>query len=381
MVRATSSNNKPKQGLIEYLRDITSRNKARKSEQHGVLEQRFAHMDALSEQLTNKQAEANEVAQRVASLGSELRDARNAFEGYRVRVSQEESGISGMRGANSKSLLDAAETELNRVIAELETQEERLSSLRSEIESLRNEKDSSHGATLADVKAYQSTLIEQRTLVTHLEELVRNAEARSVPDCIDAEELNAFRQAREELLADIAAGIAKPEELEALDAEAESFLNESAGRQEEAQNAARNHQQTLAGLTRRLAAAQERYAELAGRMPQVIEQLLITRAADTYEQYKAASEALMTSYRQLQGLQEVLTVTVPQSKVRLLSPRWPSLFIPSAGGVLVPGQDSDCIHSGQTACQAAALQIAHKHALIKLADEGLSELFERDSNA
>lgn len=378
MVRATSSSNKPKQGLIEYLRGITSRNKDRKPDKGGVLEQRFAHIDALSEQLANKQAEANDAAQRLGELRSELQDARNTVDGYRVRVSHEESGISGMRDANSKSRLDAAESELNRVIADIEAQEKRLNSLRSEIENLHNEIQSiSQGASINEVKAYLSTLGEQRALVMSLEELVRNTEASQAPNSVDAEELSAFQQAREELLADIAAGAAKPEDLEALDAQAEGFLSESAGRQEEAQNAARNYQQTLAGLTRRLAAAQERYAELDGRMPQVIEQLLIARAVDTYEQYKAASEALMTSYRQLQGLQEVLTVAVPQSKVRLLSPRWPSLFIPSTGEVVAPNHGADHLHSGQIACQVKTLKEDYQQALAGLDGDGLTELLQQ----
>lgn len=368
MVRATSSSSKSKNGLIEYLRGITSRNKDSKPDKGGVLEQRFAHVDALSEQLANKQAEANEAAQRLGELRSELQDARNTVDGYRVRASD----------ANSKSRLDAAESELNRVVADIEPQEERLNSLRSEIENLHNKIQSlSQGASIDDVKAYLSTLIEQRALVTHLEELVRNTEASQAPNSVDAEELSAFQQAREELLADIAAGAAKPEDLEALDAQAEGFLSESAGRQEEAQNAARNHQQTLAGLTRRLAAAKERYAELVGRMPQVIEQLLIARAADTYEQYKAASEALMTSYRRLQGLQEVLAVAVPQSKIRLLSPRWPSLFIPSVGEVVAPNHGADHLHSGQSACQVKALQEDRQQVLKELVSNGISELFEK----
>lgn len=379
MVRATSSSNKPKQGIIEYLRGITSRNKGRKSEKEGVLEQRFAHIDTFSKQLANKQVEASEATQRLGELRSERQSARDTVDGYRVRVSQEESGISGMRDASSKSRLDAAESELTHVTADIETQEERLSLLRIEIESLRSKIQSiSQGASIDDVKDYLSTLVEQRALVTHLDELVRNAEANRTSDSVDAEELNALQQAREDLLADIAAGTAEAEDLEALDAQAEGFLSESAGRQADARNVALNHQQTLAGLTRRLAAAQELYTELAGRMPQVIEQLLIARATDIYVQYKAASEALMTSFHQLQGFQEVLTTAAPQSKIRLLSPRWPSLFIPSASEVLAPDQDGGCIHSGQIACQVMALHEAHQHALAELANDGVSELFKKN---
>lgn len=382
MVRATSSSNKPKQGLIEYLRGIASRNKDRESKKESALVQRFAHRDALSEQLANKQAEANAATQRLSQLRSELQSARNTVDGYRVRASQEESGLSGFNDANSKHHLESAQAELNRVIANLESEEEHLDSLRSEIDGLRRKIQSSgQGATINDVKVYLAELAEQRALVERLGELVRSAEANHASGSVDVEELNALQQAREELLADIAAGIAKAEDLEALDAQAEAFLSESAGRQTEAQNTARNHQQTLAGLTRRLSTAQARYDELAGRMPQVIEQLLIAQAGAAYEQYKAAAETLMASFRQIQGLQEVLSASVPQSQVRLLSPQWAGLFIPSVSDVVTASQSADSLHSGQIACQVSALQDAHRQALAGLAEEGLSELFAQGCKA
>lgn len=382
MVRATSSSNIPKQGFIEYLRGIASRNKDRKPEKENALVRLFAHQDVLSEQLANKQAEANAATQQLSQLRSELQSARNTVDGYRLRVSKEESGLSDFKDPNSKHQLESARAELNRAIANLEAEEEHLDSLRRKIEGLRREIQScGHGAEIGDVKAYLAALAEQRTLIAHLDELVRNVEASPASDDVDAEELSAFQRAREELLADIAAGLAKPEDLEALDARAEGFLNESAGRQTEAQNAARNHQQTLAGLTRRLSVAQARYDELAGRMPQVIEQLLIAQAAAAYEQYKAAAETLMASFQHLQGLQEVLSASVPHSKVRLLSPQWAGLFIPSVSDFVATNQGSDCLYGGQAACQINALQEAHRQALVGLAEEGLAELFEQGCKA
>lgn len=199
MVRATSSSNKPKQGLIEYLRGIASRNKDRQSEK-SALEQRFAHQNALLEQLANKQAEANAAAQQLSQLRSELRSARDTVDGYRIRVSKEESGLSGFKDPNSKHQLESAQAELNRVIANLEAEEGHLDSLRVEIEGLRHEiQKISQGATVDDVKAYLTAVDEQRALVVHLEQLVHSVEASAAPDGVDTEELNAILQAREEL--------------------------------------------------------------------------------------------------------------------------------------------------------------------------------------
>ena len=382
MVRATSSSNKPKAGLIEYLRSIASGGKHNQPLQKHALEERLDYRDSLVEQLASKQTEASQISDQLGRQRGELQSARNVVDGLSLRVSHEESGLGDFRGADSKHQLDAAQAELNRVIASIEADEERLDSLRGEIESLQREIQSiSHGAAADDVKVYLSTLNKQRAQVAQLEELIRDVEANSSPDSIDAEELNAFQQAREELLADIAAGTAKPEELEALDAKAEGFLSDSAGRQAEAQNAARNHQQTLAGLTRRLSVAQERYAELAGRTPQVIEQLLIARAASVYKEYQAAAQVLITSFHQLQGLQEVLANAVPQSKARLLSPRWSGLFIPSASESVAPDQGAGFLYSGQDACQVSVLQEAHRQALAGLENEGLADLLTQDCKA
>lgn len=379
MAKAASSSSKPKSGLGASLRGIIPRNRERKPEQKESLEQRLEYRDGLVERLASKEKEAGDLRDQLARLRISQRNARDEVSGWKATVAQETRG-GGQ--AHSKPRLDAAEAELRSVTARIEDRESRFQAVREEIEDPRQQIQLiSQGASVEEVKAHLSALVDQEAQIAHLEGLIGDMEARSVPDDFGDGELDALQQSREDLLADIAAGIAQRDELEALDAQIAEILDDTEGQQAEALSEVRDHRQTVAGLERRLSAAKARHAELSAHTPKVIEQLLIARAAGVYQQYRRQAEALMESYHQLQGLQELLVSAVPQSKVRLLSPRWPNLFIPSVGASVEHGQEAEHLCSGREERQKGILLEDAERALSGLAVVGVSELFGRGGKA
>lgn len=354
-----------KAGLGEYLRSILPQVKRKHPEQQHALELRLARRNQLVQQLSNKKQEASGIGDELNRLRFALNVARGSARGWETA-----------QGENAKHRLTAADADQERLTAQIEEEEARLSVARDEIEGLQKSiQDATQGASVDEVKAYLSVLQAQLSQIAQLEGLIRESESQVSPVDSGEEELAALQQAREDLLADIAAGNAKREQLDALDAQVSEILSSNAGQQAEAKTKERDHLQTLAGLRRRLSAAQDRHAELLNQNPAVIEQLLIAQAASVYEHYVATAEALMTSFHQLQGLQEVLMVAVPESRVRLLSPAWPRLLIPSASGSVSPNHAGEHLYIGSEACHKEVIRVDRQRALAALTDAGVAETF------
>ena len=376
MTQAASSSNKQKSGLGASLRGIIPRNKRRESEQKQPLEQRLAYRDELIERLASKEKDASDLHQQIARLRVSQGQARTEVAGFEASM-QREARNGGE--ARSKARHDAAKAELRSLSARIADRESRFDSTHKEIESLRREiQDISQGASIDEVKAHLEALADQRATVDHLEELVRDMQARPAPEDFGDDELDALQQAREELLADIALGTAKQDELVALDGQIAEILDDSEGHQADAMSRVRDYRQTLNGLTHRLSVAKGRYDELANKTPEVIEQLLIARAGSVYEEYRRQAGALMESFHQLQGLQRLLSAAVPESQVSLLTSCWPLLFIPAAGSSLTAGQEIEHLYRGKDERQEGILEEDRQRAFSELAALGVEKIFESD---
>jgi len=291
------------------------------------LKERLAYRSELKEQLTSAEHEAGQVRGRTSRQQIKLRQVRDELSGLKAR----EKGGSGNAYPGLEEQIKAAETELDSLIEGISADELRLQALHSEIGALRNGiQQISQGAAVDEVKEHLQALQAAEDEVARFEALVRNAQAVPVQERPEDDALDALQLAREDLLADIAAGVASRNELAALDAEIQEILSDSDGHQATALGQERDNAQALAGLKRRLSAAQARRDALIAQSPEVIEQLLIARAEAVAEEYLANAQALQLSCRQLQGIAELLTSAVPgASKTQVLSGEWSRLMIPT----------------------------------------------------
>ncbi|MCG6659303.1 hypothetical protein HOP52_16210 [Halomonas campisalis] len=291
------------------------------------LKERLAYRIELKEQLASTELEAGRVHERINQQCIKQRQVHDELAGLTARAESSSRGsYPGLEGQ-----LKAAKAELSRLKERITTDKHHRQQLHGEIGALRQGiQQLSQGAALEEVREHQKALQAAEAEMVRFEALVRDAQAAPTLERTDDDALDALQQTREDLLADIATGEAKPEELAALDAEIQEILSDSDGHQASALSQERNNAQTLAGLKRRLSAVQARLEALKAQTPEVIEQLLIARAEAAAEEYLAHAQALQLSCRQLQGIAELLTSAVPgASKAQLLSGGWPLLMIPT----------------------------------------------------
>ncbi|MBZ0330855.1 hypothetical protein KZO25_11070 [Halomonas sp. ANAO-440] len=319
---------KPKRTLGETLAGLVPTSGKKNPQQKNLgLQDRLAARDKLHKQLESAEHEAGRLRDHVNRLRIKQQQARDAVGSWKATVTR---GSGADREPRSAHRLKAAEAELQDISQRLAADEHQLLALQNQAKSMREQIDAmSQGATLDEVKQHLETLNSAEAEVERFEALIRTAEAEAEPATGNDEALDALQQAREDLLADIAAGDAKPKELEALDAEIREILEDGDGSQASALGQERDNAQTLAGLKRRLSAAQAHRDALAAQTPEVVEQMLIARAEAISKDYVKHAQALQLSYRQLQGVVELLTSAVSGTQVRLLSDQWPNLLIPS----------------------------------------------------
>lgn len=281
----------------------------------------------LKAQLKSIEQEASHLSDRINRQRVQQRNARDAVQSWEATVKRE-NGADGPRQSEPK--LEAAKIELQGATHRLTRDENKLLALRNRADELRGQiAEMSQGATLDEAREHLEALNKAEAEVERFEALIRDAAASAGPVGDEDEALDALQQAREDLLADIAAGDAQPKELEALDAEIQEILEDSDGSQTTAFGQERDTAQTLAGLKRRLSAITRHRNDLRQQTGEVIEQLLIARAEAISEDYVKHAQALQLCYGQIQGVAELLTAAVPGTQVRLLSEQWPNLMIPS----------------------------------------------------
>lgn len=343
-----------------------------------ALEARLSERNDVKNQLAGLQSERGRLKENINRQYTQLRQAREKAEGYKAAVARENSPDGP---SYSHQSLKAAEQEISRLQKSIEEGDHRLNELDSQAATLQQRIEAlSTGSSEQDVKAHLQALNKAREELQRLDELIQSTQATSHFDDSHDETLEALQSAREDVLADIATGDAKPELLHQLDAQIEEMLSDSDGSQVDAITQERNKHQTLAGLERRRSAIQARYDQLKAQSAEVTEQLVIARVEALSEDYLKHAQALQQSYQQIQGIVGLLTSAVPDTKVRLLPVQWASAMIPalplkSFEGVQQHDADNGVLFSGRLASSPAERQAVTNEQLEQLKAMGISELF------
>lgn len=368
----------PKRKLAETLSGLMPKKASASSSL--PLRARLARKTELVGRLSSKQQEANRAHQRIASGRVKQHQARDEAMALKATVERERSGNETPR---SEGRLKAAEAALRSIGERVSADEHRLLELQGDIDNLRHEiQQLSQGAALEEVQEHLVALTVADEQVARFETLILDAQAAPAPDRSDDQELDTLQQAREDLLADIAAGDTSVDELASLDVQIQEILNDSDGHQARTLGKERDDAQTLAGLKRRLSAVQGQRDSLRQQTPAVIEQLLIGRAEATAQEYLQHAQALQLCHQRMQGIADLLTSAVPGTQVRLLSDQWQGLLIPSAP--LHAFDDAShhdagrgVLFSAREACHRGELKDAGSEQLEQLGAMGLSELFQK----
>jgi len=342
-----------------------------------TLEARLSERSDVQNQLVGLQNERSRLNDNRNRQYIQLQQARDKARGFKAAVARENSSDGP---SHNQQNLKAAEQEISSLQETIEKTDRRLHELDSQTATLQQRiKALSTGTSEQDVKAHLQALNTARDELQRLDELIASNQAISHFDESRDETLEALQSAREDALAEIATGDAKPESLKQIDAQIEDLLTDSDGSHVNAIHQERNKQQTLAGLERRRLAIQARYDQLKAQSTEVIEQLVISRVEALSEEYLKHAKALQESYRHIQGMVELLTSAVPDTKVRLLPVQWASAMIPalplkSFEGVPQHDVSNNALFSGRIANSLADRQAAANEQLAHLEALGISEL-------
>lgn len=343
-----------------------------------ALESRLSERNDIKSQLAGLQNERSRLNDNRNRQYIQLQQARDKARGFKAAVARENSSDGP---SHSQQNLKAAEQEISSLQETIEKTDRRLHELDSQTATLQQRiKALSTGTSEQDVKAHLQALNTAHDELQRLDELIVSNQAISHFDEYRDEALEALQSAREDVLAEIATGDAKPESLKQIDAQIEDLLTDSDGSHVNAIHQERNKQQTLAGLERRRSAIQARYDQLKAQLTEVIEQLVIARVEALSEEYLKHAKALQESYRHIQGMVELLTSAVPDTKVQLLPVQWANVMIPALPlktfeGVQQHDADNGVLFSGRFASSLADRQAVINEQLEQLKAMGISELF------
>lgn len=377
----TANTDKPKRKLGDALGGLMPKKAPASTTPSLPLNERLARQQVIAKELPSLEQQASRVHQRIASARVKQNHARDRVTSLQATVERESTGKGEPQ---SKGRLKAAEEELQSINQRVTAHEHHLLELQSDINTLNGEMETliDQGASEEEVREHLRALKHAEAEVARLEALIRDIQSTTSPDRSSDQELDALQQAREDLLADIAAGDAKADELEALDAEIQEILEDGDGSQATALGQERDNAQTLAGLKRRLSAVKSNRDALQQQTPAVIEWLLIAQGEGLAREYRQHAEALMACYRRIQGVADVLTSAVPQTQVRLLPETWSLLMIPGLPLHAFDGADHhdagrSLFFLASEARNRGELKAASAEHLEKLREMGLGELFEQ----
>lgn len=148
---------------------------------------------------------------------------------------------------------------------------------------------------------HQQDTAAAQTSVTQLEQAIAAQHAKAVKQRAKAAAIAELGTQREDLLADIATGQDKADELKVLDTR---LAQQKKDLVEQGTQAA--IEQTVAGLTRKLERAQAELTALQGQRPALLRQLLRAQAEALGHEYVAAAFALKASHQRLRALSLML---------------------------------------------------------------------------
>ena len=148
---------------------------------------------------------------------------------------------------------------------------------------------------------FKGKISEIEMIISDHEERIVDAQ-KSIPSTIE------FDSKRETLLADIATGSAKEEDLKELDKQISEHKKDVLKATEEAKEITSKSTQTIAGLKRRLEPLEQQLDALEKRLiPQVKGLFLHSQAEEVGREYVAAAKQLVEKYKQLRGYDHLLS--------------------------------------------------------------------------
>lgn len=243
--------------------------------------------------------------------------AANVVKGHqKPRTAFEEKELEEYRAALVKAQEeeDAAEEKYPRLNRELTKLEEELMAFRAALDA-------------EDVLAFQKDVAAAREKAAGLRDLIGQqqhviAEASaSVPTFPDRKE------ERENLLVDIATGMASEADLKQLDAKIKKEADAVAKAREQIKSPVEQARQTMSGLERRLEEAEVQLKALEEKKGEVLYEFLMARAEKLGGEYAALAEQLVERYKQIMAINSAV-LGIDDTFPKLLLPGYDTFSIP-----------------------------------------------------
>lgn len=321
--------------------------------------------------------EQNKLASTLIGLKNELLIARDRVDTAYQRLEQGVGSEMGVKDAQAEA--ERLRKEIARKEDRQNAIDERLQRLHAGVQAL-----DSKGASMKSALAHERQLAAVSEKVSRLRALIAEHEQRlDVPTEEDGK-LEALQLEREELLATIATGEGDPAHLEELDTQINALLADKEGVQAREAEKFRDARQTVAGLQKKLAAAEAELMELKDAAPFVLKQYLASELSKAAEAYNRSAEELATLFLHVQVIYELASrVPGPPNIPNLELSAWRDAVIPVAnlpGLVDLPqchDADRRILFSAEKAWNRGEMREGNRSEKRRLQKAGLNRLVDQ----
>jgi len=260
------------------------------------------------------------------ALESALREERTAIPGLQSAV---DNGHQGRQKElnNRRDKVKAIEADLNRVNNEWAELNAQIADLKKQITACDSQ------ASLANVLEHQNAITATQSELVNFQQLIAEQQHVITEAGNHEDTITPLIGQREELLADIALGEDKAADLEQLDKAIKVMQEERDGKQALNDKTIAHAQQTISGLSRRLASTQDNLNRLNKLTPKLLDLFVMTKTEQAANDFTALADQLIQKMNELIAL-DALVLEIGNRKDSGLFPDQASLLrIPCTNGV------------------------------------------------
>jgi chromosome segregation ATPase len=287
-------------------------------------EDRLAKRNGIHLQLCTTSAEVRKMTRILQNNHGELEKVKRALKDFEKELAEKQRALSGLRsfqGALNPTFHEerlTAEEKVNyaQLKAKISTAETTITDTQNQLDALRSQEISLQaelfegGEELEDVLHFQENLNEAERKVTDIQDaILKQKDIIEKANLLMQSSVEPLLRKREDILADIAVGVAKESDLKELDEQIEIEIEKVYGAKGEVKTVTDLAQQTIAGLQRKLAPLQGELAALKEQRKGVLVRFLTSEAEKVGAEYARLADEITTKFRQLIALDGILSST------------------------------------------------------------------------
>jgi hypothetical protein len=290
-------------GLMAKINPPTNGRKTMKDKNYEGLTGALERKEQLERELKGKQEKQRALSLTIGRINRELLEVKNAIKGYSNKGS-----ISGFISSDYQSKLKVNQEEVNKLEAELTKAKGEIAALNKDIDDITADlSECEHKANVAHVLEHQKAIEAEQAELDKYQSLIQEQQNKISAASIKEDKVTPLINRREELMADIALGKAKAENLVELDKDIARTRQAQEAEQLVRNQTITDANNTISGLERRTDSIKDRITKLNHLTPGILDYLIMGMAQQSAEDFNRIAQEMVQKLTELAALDAMVS--------------------------------------------------------------------------